>query len=180
MQPKVKNYHGGATTSGPDATHPPAICQNSGGGGGAEGAVWGRGRLEGVGGGGFGRGGGGVPKVGGPARDPLLPHAYLLPHATSWGDVCLGVWGYGGMNAIIALAVLAGKKVLRVAVLAQSWSVTDTGCPRPGSSSQCSRLAVLPPSPLPPPPSPLPPPPSPLVPPPLVPHAPGLVCEKNS
>ena len=29
------------------------------------------------GGGGFGRGGGGVPKVGGPTRDPLLPHAYL-------------------------------------------------------------------------------------------------------
>ena len=29
----------------------------------------------------------GVPKVGGPARDPLLPHAYL------W-DVCLGVRKY--------------------------------------------------------------------------------------
>ena len=28
------NYkHGGATTTGPDATYPPAICQNSGGGG---------------------------------------------------------------------------------------------------------------------------------------------------
>ena len=26
--------HGGATTTGPDATYPPAICQNSGGGGG--------------------------------------------------------------------------------------------------------------------------------------------------
>ena len=26
--------HGGATTTGPDATHPPAICQNSGGAGG--------------------------------------------------------------------------------------------------------------------------------------------------
>ena len=24
-------------------------------------------------------------------------------------------------------------------LLAQSWSVTDTGCPRPGNSSQCSR-----------------------------------------
>ena len=33
------------------------------------------GRLEGVGG--FGRGGGGVPKVGGAAHNPLLPHAYL-------------------------------------------------------------------------------------------------------
>ena len=48
--------HGGATTTGPDATYPPAICQNSGGGGGGGGGgvlpgVWG-GVLPGVGGGG--------------------------------------------------------------------------------------------------------------------------------
>ena len=54
--------HGGATKTGPDATYPPAICQNSGGG--AElGGVW-----PGVGGGsGRGLGGGGKPGVGGGA-----------------------------------------------------------------------------------------------------------------
>ena len=51
--------HGGATTTGPDATYPPAICQNSGGGaelggggpagggglaGGQGGVRWGEGR----------------------------------------------------------------------------------------------------------------------------------------
>ena len=45
----------------------------------------GGGRLGGVGGG-F-RLGGGVPKVGGLARDPLLPHAYLL------GGCVSGGWG---------------------------------------------------------------------------------------
>ena len=49
--------HGGGggdyNRSGCD-TPPPAICQNLGGGGGGS---W------------------GVPKVGGPTRDPLLPHA---------------------------------------------------------------------------------------------------------
>ena len=46
--------HGGATTTGPDATYPPAICQNSGGGGGGGGGggqSWG-GVRPGVGGGG--------------------------------------------------------------------------------------------------------------------------------
>ena len=33
----VPSDHGGATTTGPDATYPPAICQNSGGGGGGGG-----------------------------------------------------------------------------------------------------------------------------------------------
>ena len=57
------HIHGGATTTGPDATHPPAICQNSGGGGGGGGS-WG-GVQPGVGGGGQagGRGGGGWPGV---------------------------------------------------------------------------------------------------------------------
>ena len=72
---KKQPNHGGATTSGPDATHPPAIW---GGGG-----QFGGGRLEGVGGGGSAAGG--VPKVGGPARDPLLPHAYLLGGCVSGG-----------------------------------------------------------------------------------------------
>ena len=52
--------HGGATTTGPDATHPPAICQNSGGGVGGGGGSWGGGSSRGSGGGGQagGRGGG--------------------------------------------------------------------------------------------------------------------------
>ena len=33
---KWKYPHRGATTTGPDATYPPAICQNSGGGGGRQ------------------------------------------------------------------------------------------------------------------------------------------------
>ena len=43
-------YPGGATTTGPDATHPPAIRQNSGGGGGGggQGVVLGGGQLGGV------------------------------------------------------------------------------------------------------------------------------------
>ena len=61
--------HGGATTTGPDATYPPAICQNSGGGGGGVGGVRlgvGGGPTRGLGGGscrgsgaGSGRGSGG-------------------------------------------------------------------------------------------------------------------------
>ena len=79
----------GATTTGPDATHP--VCQN----------VWGEeGAVGGVGGGGgdwlgggAGIGGtaeGGFPRGGGAARDPILLHAYLE------GGMC--VWGYGGME----------------------------------------------------------------------------------
>ena len=65
---------GGWTTTGPDATHPPAICQNLGG-------YWQ-----------FGRGGGGgFPRWGG-----LRATHYYHMH-TSRGDVCLGVWGFGGM-----------------------------------------------------------------------------------
>ena len=80
----VSRGGGGATTTGPDTNPPPpAICQNLGGGG--WGASWG-GRLEGVGGG-FGGRGGRVPKVRGPTRDPLLPHAYLQ------GGCVSGVWG---------------------------------------------------------------------------------------
>ena len=77
--------HGGATTIGPDATHPPAICQNLRRGGhlGRRGGVSGR-----VGGGGYWRYGGGVvPRGGGAACDPLLPHAYLK-----------GVCVFGGMG----------------------------------------------------------------------------------
>ena len=58
---------GGATITGPDATYPPAICQNSGGGG----AVGGGGVQPGVGGssrgsrgGGSSRGSGGSPAGG--------------------------------------------------------------------------------------------------------------------
>ena len=57
---RVCIHHGGATTTGPDATYPPAICQNSGGGaelGGGSGRGSG-GVLPGVGGG-SGRGSGG-------------------------------------------------------------------------------------------------------------------------
>ena len=64
--------------------------------GGAGGSSGGGGGLGGVGGG-F-RPWGEFLKVGGLAREPLLPHAYLL------GGGCLGVWGYGGMYAIIALS----------------------------------------------------------------------------
>ena len=54
--PKFGALHGGATTNGPDATHPPNIFQNSGRGGGGGG---GGGQL-GVGGGGWPGGQGGV------------------------------------------------------------------------------------------------------------------------
>ena len=81
---------GGGTTTGLDATHRPPICQNLWGG-----ELGGGGRLEGVeGGGGYwrlGKGGGGGPKVGGPVRNQLLPHAYLQGGCASEG---LGVWKY--------------------------------------------------------------------------------------
>ena len=77
-------HGGGATTTGPDATYPPTICQNPGGGG-----LFGGGRLEGVWGGVRPRGG--FPRWGG-----LRATHYYHMH-TSTGDVRLGVWGYGGM-----------------------------------------------------------------------------------
>ena len=40
----------------------------------------------------FGRGGGGGPKVGG------LGETHYYHMHTSRGDVCLGVWGYGGKH----------------------------------------------------------------------------------
>ena len=63
---------GGATTTGPDATQPPAICQNSGGavgGGGSSrgsggGSSRGSGSCQGSGGGGGGQGSGGSPAKG--------------------------------------------------------------------------------------------------------------------
>ena len=67
-------------------------------GGGGRGAFWGGSRLEGVGGGVRPRGGGGFPRWGG-----LRATHYYHMH-TSWGDVCLGVWGYGGRYAAIALS----------------------------------------------------------------------------
>ena len=87
--------HGGATITGPDATPPPAICQNLGGGGcRAVGGGWlegvgGGGRLEGLGGGRpEGVGGGGFGRWGG-----LRTTHYYHMH-TFKGDVCLGrVWG---------------------------------------------------------------------------------------
>ena len=62
LHPKLRKIHGGATTTGPDATHPPAICQNSGGGGGGAGGRSGGGQLGGVGGG-FWPWGGFVPPL---------------------------------------------------------------------------------------------------------------------
>ena len=73
--------HGGATTTGPDATYPPAICQYSGGGG--AGGSCGGGRLGGVGG--ISAGGGG-PKGG------LRATHYYHMH-TSWGGRVSGGWG---------------------------------------------------------------------------------------
>ena len=79
---------GGATTTGPDATPPPAICQNLGAGG--EGGVlpaWRRG------------GGGGLRAT----------HYYNMH--TSRG--CLGAWGYRGMYAIIAISCLCQEESLK-------------------------------------------------------------------
>ena len=77
----------------PPGATPPHYLSKLGGGGG-----W----LEGVGGGGGGSTfwGGAVPKVGG-----MRATHYYHMH-TSKGDVCLGVWGYGGMYVLIALSFL--------------------------------------------------------------------------
>ena len=71
---------GGATTTGPDATPPPpSYLPKLGGGGSLGGGV----RLRG--------GVGEVPKVEGPAHNPLLPHAHLQGGCVSGG---LGVQRY--------------------------------------------------------------------------------------
>ena len=80
---------------------PPDICQNL------------RGGAVGEGGGGFGGrvGGGGYWQLGqggGPARNPLLPHAYLKGVC-----VCLGTWGYRGMYAIKAIPRLCREESLK-------------------------------------------------------------------
>ena len=75
---------------------------------------------------------GGVPKVGGGGACAI--HYYYMH--TSTGDACLGVWGYGGMYAIIALSCHCREESLKG-----------------------RRVAPLPPSP-----SPLPLPPPPLFP----------------
>ena len=67
----------GATTTGPDATHPPSCLSKLGQGGGVGWRVW--------------RGGGSQGGGGGPARDPLLPHADLQGGCVSGG---LGVRRY--------------------------------------------------------------------------------------
>ena len=74
--------------------HTPQLSVKTRGGGG-QGVDVGGGRLGGVGGG-FRPGGVGVPKVGGLARDPLLPHAYLLGGCVSGG---WGVRRYVGDNS---------------------------------------------------------------------------------
>ena len=51
--------------------------------------------------------GGGFPKWGG-----LRVTHYYHMH-TSRGDVCLGVWGYGGMYVIIALSRLCREENLK-------------------------------------------------------------------
>ena len=83
--------HGGATTIGPDATLPPAICQNLRGGGLAGG--WG-GSWQ------FSRGVG------------LRAIHYYHMH-TSRVCVCPGAWGYRGMYAIIAISRLCREESLR-------------------------------------------------------------------
>ena len=87
----------GATTIGPDATHPPAICQNVRGGG-----VGGR-----VGWGGIGSSARGVGPKGG-----LRATHYYHMH-TSRVCVCLGAWGYRGMYAIIAISRLCQAETLK-------------------------------------------------------------------
>ena len=79
---------GGATTIGPDATHPPAICQNLREGGGGS---WGRGGGVGgrVGWGGIGSSAGGFPRGGGCARPTTTT---CIPQ----GGVC--DWGHGGIE----------------------------------------------------------------------------------
>ena len=67
-------------------------------GGGQREGVWGFGGLA---------GGGGFPRWGG-----LRATHYYHMH-TSRGDVCLGVWGYGGMYVIIALSRLCREESLK-------------------------------------------------------------------
>ena len=117
---------------------PPQLSVKTQGGGGGQGVVLGGGvgwRCRG----GFRPWGGGFQRWGG-----LRATHYYHMH-TSWGVVCLGVWGYGGMYAIIALS-------------------------RPCREESLMGRRV----------APLPPPLFPLPPPLLFPHAPRLVCEKNS
>ena len=95
--------HGGATTTGPDMTPPPSYLSKLGGGG--LGEQFGGGRLEE--GGRVGHGGGGFPRWGG-----LRTTHYYHMH-TSRGDVCLGVWGYGGMYVKIALSRLCWEESLK-------------------------------------------------------------------
>ena len=64
----------------------------------------GGGRLEGV--------GGGVRLWGGFPRWAGLHATHYYHMHTSRGDVCLGVWGYGGMYAIIALSRLCREETL--------------------------------------------------------------------
>ena len=103
--------HGGATTTGPDATHPPTIFQNSGGGevgGGVQPGVGG-GVPPGVGGVGSsrGRGGGGVflPGVGGGGL------------AGGHGGVQPGVKGGGGVRVGVKVRVRVTELVEPVLVL---------------------------------------------------------------
>ena len=87
----------------------PQLSVKTGGGG----AVWGGGGSAG-GCGGVRPRGGGVPRWGG----LRATHHYHMH--TSTGDVCLGVWGYGGMYVIIALSHLCWEESLkgrRVAIL---------------------------------------------------------------
>ena len=81
--------HGGATTIVPDATQPPAICQNLRGGG-------------------VGAGG----DIGSSAGGGLRPTHYYHMH-TARVCVCLGAWGYRGMYAIIAISRLCQEESLK-------------------------------------------------------------------
>ena len=73
-----------------------SVKTRGGGGGGGWGWIWG-GSAGGCRGG-ISAGGGGFPRWG----DLRATHYYHMH--TSWGVVCLGVGGYGGMYAIIALS----------------------------------------------------------------------------
>ena len=85
---------GGATTTGPDATPPPAICQNLQGGGGVSGRVG---------------GGGGIGSLAGGGGGLRATHYYHMH--TSRG--CLGAWGYRGMYAIIVISCLCQEESLK-------------------------------------------------------------------
>ena len=94
---------GGATTIGPDATHPPAICQNLPGGGGVGAA------------GGWVGGGGGIGSSagGGGSKEGGLRTTHYYHMHTSRGGGCLGAWGYRGMYAIIAISHLCQEESLK-------------------------------------------------------------------